>query len=404
MSTKIEGSLEFDLGRYEAPEAPSSSSSPPSDLLRTPLGWKAPTPSVTREEFENAWDRLHGNLPVDTEVNAAADALVHKIMAEYENYQGLHVGPNENPKIEGKATYNRQDSINMTISGAGINDAGGTSAPLPLEVRAEEDSASGQFKEIGLWGFPDQIAYRGNLDATTSAGTTDGQLDTDGDSGNYHDGTHSVTVPSDMSHTQIELVRLKNVMNQECWLMQGTVESSQIVNTFSSGGFEVVVTDSEWTATLDERDVDFEKRVQALADEPIPSPLTWDYIDRFHARWQSLRNSGKLTDYRLCVLKDLDRKAVAITVAGLQELLNEFPKVRDMDSACAALTVVEAALERILPLVRQLQLEGINCPLTDLWSEVVSKEMRDLVKTPWPENIPSKNSVALPAGTSTGTG
>jgi hypothetical protein len=75
-----------------------------------------------------------------------------------------------------------------------------------------------------------------------------------------------------------------------------------------------------------------------------------------------------------------------------------------MDSACAALTVVEAALERILPLVRQLQLEGINCPLTDLWSEVVSKEMRDLVKTPWPENIPSKNSVALPAGTSTGTG
>jgi hypothetical protein len=325
-------------------------------------------------------------------------------LAEYENYQGLHVGPNENPKIEGKATYNRQDSINMTISGAGINDAGGTSAPLPLEVRAEEDSASGQFKEIGLWGFPDQIAYRGNLDATTSAGTTDGQLDTDGDSGNYHDGTHSVTVPSDMSHTQIELVRLKNVMNQECWLMQGTVESSQIVNTFSSGGFEVVVTDSEWTATLDERDVDFEKRVQALADEPIPSPLTWDYIDRFHARWQSLRNSGKLTDYRLCVLKDLDRKAVAITVAGLQELLNEFPKVRDMDSACAALTVVEAALERILPLVRQLQLEGINCPLTDLWSEVVSKEMRDLVKTPWPENIPSKNSVALPAGTSTGTG
>jgi hypothetical protein len=80
MSTKTEGSLEFDLGRYEAPGAPSSSSSPPSDLLRTPLGWKAPTPSVTREEFEKAWDRLHGNLPVDTEVNAAADALVQKII------------------------------------------------------------------------------------------------------------------------------------------------------------------------------------------------------------------------------------------------------------------------------------------------------------------------------------
>jgi hypothetical protein len=379
-STKIEGSLEFDLGRYEAPEAPNPSSSPPSDL-RTPLGWKAASPSpaastsptgwattsVTREEFEKACGVLHETLPADTEVTDEAIALAKKIMAQTEgNYQGLSVGPNENPKIEGKATYNRQDSI--SISGVG-HESGGTSAPATLEVRAEGDQ---DFKEIGLWGFPDQMAYGYN----GVAGGNPVGIDIDGGLGNWYANNHSGTVTSDVSHSQTELVSL-NVVNQECWLMQGTVE-----NRFSSAGFEAVVTDSEWTATLDERDVDFEKRVQALADEPIPSPLTWDYVNHFNGQWQSLRNSGKLTNYRLCVLKDLDRKAVAITVAGLQELLNDFPKVRDMDSACAALTVVSAALERILPLVRRLQLEGIQCPLiaNNEWLEVVNKELRDLVK------------------------
>ena len=421
-NTKLEGSLEFDLARYEAPFIPSPA--PPSDLLRRPLVW-AWSPEATREARRQAWKSLIEELSAEgTDVyltedrekileetteeddetteedddalgNAVAQRIFEETLAEDDdaqkitakttaeddgNYQGLKVGPNDNPKIKGKATYNRQDSINMTTSGGSINDSGSTSAPLPLEVRAEEDSASGEFKEIGLWGFPDQMAYGGNVEATTSGGTTQGQLDIDGGTGNYHDGTRSVTVTSDVSPPPLTALVTLNVVHQECGLMQGTVQSSQLVNTFGSAGFEAVVTDSEWTATLDEQDVDFEQSVKALADEPIPSPLTWDYIDHFQAQWQSLRKSGKLTDYRLCVLSDLDAKAVAITVAGLQELLNDFPKVRDMDNACHAITVVDAALERIFPLVRRLQLEGISCPDTDSWTDVVNKEMQDLVK------------------------
>lgn len=389
MHMKTEGSLEFDLARYEAPETVHYPS--PSSLLRKPLRPKPAMPdhvdidhipSVTR-------DPSRGDFPAPTEVNAQAAAFVQKTMAEAEgNYQGLNIGKHENAKIKGEATYSCQTSANISMPGV-KNDAKGTFAPMQLEVRAQEDPASGQFKEIGLWGFRDQLtsAFQGKADIASSDSETHGQADIHGGSLNYHGytvdstGKHSFssTTAASMPHEQIGLVRL-NVLSQECWLMQGTVNTQQMRNASGSGGFGAVVTESEWSATLDERDVDFESRAKALADEPIPSPLTWDYIDHFTAQWLSLRKSGKLTDYRLCVLSDLDRKGVEITVAGFRELVKDFPKVRDMGDACAAMTIVGAALERILPLERRLELQGIECPLTDSWREVVNNEMRKLVK------------------------
>ena len=388
MHIKTEGSLEFDLARYEAPETVHYP--PLSDPQRKPLRPKPAmrdrvdidhTPSVTR-------DPSLGDFPAPTGGKAEIEASVQKVMAEAEgDYQGLNVGKHENGKIKGKATYNSQTSANFTMPGL-KNDANGNFAPLQLEVRGEEDPASGQFKEIGLWGFRDQLAssFRGGSDIATSDSETHGQAEIRAGSLNYHGytvdstGKHnfSATTAASMTHEQIGLVRL-SVLSQDCWLMQGTV-NSQMRNASSSGGFGAVVAESEWSATLDERDVGFEKRVKALADEPIPSPLTWDCIDHFTAEWLSLRKSGKLTDYRLCVLSDLDRKGVEITVAGFRELVKDFPKVRDMGNACAAITVVGAALERILPLKRRLELEGIECPLTNSWGEVVNNEMRELVK------------------------
>jgi hypothetical protein len=370
MHIKTEGSLEFELGRYEAlPDVPHPS--PPHYLLRTPL--KAP---------------LLGDFPVPTEANAEIEASIEKALAEAEgNYQGLHVGKYENAKIEGKATYSAQTSANISMPGL-KNDAKGTFAPMELEVRAEEDPASGQFKEIRLWGFRDQLtsAFQGVVDVAGADSQSHDQADFHGGSLNNHGytvdstGKHnfSATTAASMPHEQIGLVRL-NVVSQDCWLMQGTVNSQRMGNA-SNAGFGAVVTESEWSATLDERDVGFERSVKALADEPIPSPLTWDYIEHFTAQWMSLRKSGKLTDYRLCVLKDLDRKGVEITVAGVRELVKDFPKVHDMGNACAAMTVVGAALQRILPLERRLELEGIECPLTNSWREVVNSEMRELVK------------------------
>jgi hypothetical protein len=177
----------------------------------------------------------------------------------------------------------------------------------------------------------------------------------------------------------VRMLRLK-VEQQECWEMKGTVDSSEMTRDFNGAGMQVSVTGSKWSATIDQRDVNFEKRVQAIVAEPVPHPLTGDYVDSFHQRWQALRK-GKLDNYHLCILKDLDWKANTIYLAALSELLKDFPKVRSMNNACTAVHVVMAAsLQRILTLARRLQLMGVDCPLVSAWPEVVSKEMHELVK------------------------
>jgi len=389
---KMEGNLEFELARHQEPEQPKTP--PPSDPLRTPLGAKpaasgARSASFSKEDFEKAWDRLAGNLPADTEVNAEADALAKAIMAEYQgNYEGLYVGPGEPAKVQGNADYNLTASLDIHIPGLQIAEPMGTKEPASLEVRGEEDFESNQFKDIWLWGDPAQIKFGANFDITTPDSNAVGQANLQGGNLNYHavatdaDGHRTETSGNrsgDIPGGKRGLIHLK-VLDQDCWQLKGTVDTSELQKQLASGPFRMVVTDTEWIATLDERDVDFEKQVQELAAEPIPSPLTWDFIDRFNQRWQTLRKSGKLTDYRLCVLKDLDRQAVRITVAGLRELLHDFPEVRDMNNACAAITVINAALQRILPLVRRLQLEGVDCPLADNVETVVGNEMQKLAK------------------------
>ncbi len=389
---KMEGKLEFDLARHEEPEQPKTT--PPSDPLRTPLGSKpasSPGPkgtSVSAEDLAKAWDRLNGTLPADTEVNAEADALAKAIMAEYQgNYQGLYVGPGQPGKIQGDADYSLTASLDLHIPGLKFAEPMGTKEPLPLEVRGEEDLESNQFKDIWLWGDPAQAKFGATFDIATQNSSATGQVDLQSGTLDYHavatdaDGHRTTTSGNrsgDIPGGKRGLIRLK-VLAQDCWRLSGTVDTSEIAKAMASGGFRLVVTDTEWIATLEERDVDFEKQVQALVSEPIPSPLTWDYVERFNQRWQALRKSGKLTDYRLCVLKDADRKGVEITVAGLRELLRDFPKVRDMN-ACAAMTVVTAALQRILPLIRRLQLEGVDCPLADSLNQVASNELQKLAK------------------------
>jgi hypothetical protein len=217
-----------------------------------------------------------------------------------------------------------------------------------------------------------------------------GQINLDGNgNGSYqatgeHDGhqadsSGSLTGrPSDPVEAKKKLIRLK-LQSTDCWQVGGVVDEQTLKQQFAGQGFDVAIKESEWIAVIDERDIDFEKRVEALVAEPIPNELSWEYWFRFDSQVAALRDSGKKTDYRLCVLRDLDRKWVRIALSAVRTWLNDYPKVSDMN-ACAAITVLGEANRRIIKLGRRLEFSGLDCPLLGKWQDLTEAELQKLTK------------------------
>jgi len=186
----------------------------------------------------------------------------------------------------------------------------------------------------------------------------------------------SVTVgPIGQGPTSKGKIALLSVDESNCSEMSGKVAfSDQILQSTAAYGIHYNTLSSEWKAELDERDQAFEDRAEELASEPVPAMLDQAYIDHFRDAWLQLRGSGKISNYRHCVLKKLEHKFVILNAAALRMLLKSFPKASDG----ATCHVFAAAFLRILPIVRLLQLYGASaedCPLADEWTELAQREI-----------------------------
>src|SRR5207249_2332890 len=133
------------------------------------------------------------------------------------------------------------------------------------------------------------------------------------------------------------------------------------------------VLSSEWTAELDEKDEEYERKVDALAGEPIPAELDWGYVDRFTKAWEQLRPKPA-TGYRRCVFHRLEQKFVRIDRAALRVFTKEFPRP-DQGATCA---VMRAAVERMMPFLRTLQLYGGDCPEIEQANAAISQGFQSL--------------------------
>jgi len=82
--------------------------------------------------------------------------------------------------------------------------------------------------------------------------------------------------------------------------MKGTVDTD-IVKSLESAGMQVQNIQSEWIATLQERDMEFENVVERFAQEPIPANLTWDYVNNAREASSSASYSWKTRATSSCV-------------------------------------------------------------------------------------------------------
>lgn len=293
----FEGDLVFDLGRQELDDAPPPV--PPPRAIRRPLRPPAaprsgpPDPAAVEAVNEAA------------SVEAALAAALNQADPGH-----LYIPPSENPRVEGTSNVSVDARFQHVAPEGQLTGQVGTKRTMPFEVRGEESSRTGTFDELTLWGTQDQAAFAGGFNFVTPDARGTGNLDFS-DSGatgsvtaedkrgsiskdvNISTGGAGTPPPGEDKYQRerrefdeaydrlfgkpekkVQMLTL-TVTSTDCFLLRGTVRAEQFEAQLKQQGAVLVVKESEWMATLQEREPDFEKRVQSLAAEPIPSPLTW---------------------------------------------------------------------------------------------------------------------------------
>jgi hypothetical protein len=389
-----EGELSFDLGRAEGEDDPPAPPPPPPPRRR-PLSVKPPTSSALPPEmFVDCCndEQAAAILAATQEREAANEAEVQRVLQWYADNlppNHLYIQPGKNAIIQGTATSRMQTTFGGAMAGnVAMRGSGQGNAPVDYEIKGEETDPEVGFTEIELWGIPGLMDFSGSNMVTAPGGSGQASVTMDrggmrgrtvGTDDRGHTATADYSGANPMTPGEKTKFAALKIESRECWELRGTVDESILKERHQTNGVGIRVIASEWSATLDERDEEWEKQVDQLAAEPIPAELTWEYIDNFKDRWFALRGIGRLvmSDYKRCILKKLEDKFIRINVAALQVYVDNFPKA-DENATCG---VMRAALQRMLPIMQLLQLYGLgDCPLIERAWTTAEGEMQLLVQ------------------------
>lgn len=237
-------------------------------------------------------------------------------------------------------------ALNYGFQGSGISTGGSMTV-------GGNGTMNGQYSEHDSGGSGTgtlQVGSGGQANSHSVYTSNDGKTDT-------HDVTVSDPTAARDSNKAEEILHL-TIEVRECGFMKGKIDTSKIPSTMP-GGSQVKIQKAEWSATLEERDVEFENAVRAFVDEPMPQTLTWDYVSAVTSRLDAFR-AQKNSDYGRCVLARTQSKFIDLMLQALRTLNESYPK------RCEGATdaVMAAANERLLGLLRPVQLLGIreDCP------------------------------------------
>ena len=405
--TRIEGDLDFALGRQQLddPPAPPPPPPPPPERKRKPLRAPPAAPSPGQPASSAASPAAPPPEPPNQ-----LQVAVARVEADY---NGLYVPPGKGAQLQGISNLTMGVEVNATVSASRLDGDFKTKRPVQLEVIGEEDPKTAKFEEIGLWGAEGLTSLSGNFLATDRDSRVSGNADISASGASGHAVAESkdrrdevdfssrsparelppgVDQETDSERERREFdeaydrlfgppkqkmkyVTLK-VDSTECWLMRGTVDTTEMAASLAQWGATMVVKESEWMVTLDERDPAFEERVEELAAEPIPGRLTWDSIRSFNDRSRALLREAN-SDYKRCAARGLEEKFIRMNVAALQSVVDEFSGSNE-GATCA---VLSGAMEKILTQIRVLQLYGLgDCSVIKEAESKMENLVQDRVK------------------------
>lgn len=395
------GDLDFELGRHELDDNPPPAPPPPPprrNPLRPPS--KPPTgawPSDRAKpgQFKNNEEQVAAYWAAEEKRIRNNEALAEKRLEEIKRKlppAHLYVSKSDKPKIEGKTIGKIETRITGGVAGVKVDSKGQSTDDLEFRVEGEERNPEEGFKDLSVKGPRSQIGYAFQVTAESKDGRAKhtGRV---GPGGAYSGhstgevkgrrGESDFSKPGSGSGDNAPLVQLARLFvenKSECATMEGKVDESDIRRMLKAGipGADIRVIESKWQAKLEERDEGLEKKVDALASQPIPDELTWEYIDSFAQSFAELRSEAQpMTDYKQCLFRQLETKFIQIQLAGIKTLTNNFPKAKDG----ATCVVMRAMMERILEHERVLQLYGAGaCPEVQNAEAVANNELIELLK------------------------
>jgi len=324
------------------------------------------------------------------------------------------------PQIRGTAKFSMTAELRYQRQGDRVSgDVASSDRP---ELRVQEELSDFKDKIVALVGFGDPARFRVGMPfagQTAAGNSVSGKMNMDGRGtysgrisgrsprGGYsdadvanpgqgrssihaegrtddgkpfkYDATAPTAAPGPSGERQVLRLELRE---RDCWLMKGSVDTKEMEQSFQAAGISVEIIESEWTATLEQRDVAFEQAVERFVRAPIPANMTWQYVDGIAAEFERLRGSTP-TDYRSCVLASAQTKLLRVQVAALKVYLDSYPKV----SQGATPPVLGAANVRILGILQRLQFLGIECQLATAARKMIDEQAQK-AWAKWPDYDP----------------
>jgi hypothetical protein len=292
--------------------------------------------------------------------------------------------------IHGTGHGEQKAQIRGNVRGQSFNEIEQSHRDIEFAIEGKEREPDFQFKKLELRRAPGQIGFSAKQEITGPDGRATGTM-TGSESGDYTAHIHSERngkvldkntsskVASDASNgssskkvTWFEL----NAEHISCATMMGKIDRDVFEAKFKASGMTAHVVDSNWAATYNDRDLQFEQKVTEVMNR-VPNPPSIKVLERLAQQFSELRGDPKsASDYHLCVLQPLMDKIIRSSVILMRQEAQRVDRLQ-----ISSLDDLKPELITIMSLYRIMQLMGAGeCPLAKDLAQLIQKKAREKVK------------------------
>jgi hypothetical protein len=319
--------------------------------------------------------------------------------------------------IDGKGSGNMIFTMSLGLGDSYFKQTNSTPKSVEFEIKEKEEAPDWVFRRLDLMAEPDAASDQ-RVDQTMTSSDTQYSGTTKVDkAGNYstegtlknpdtnlavnangtkaqesssvhgtaarhptnlsHSGSTESTLPTGGTQQKIVWFRF-GIENTTCTTMTGSVDPELLAKRLEPHGVSFTNLTAYWSATFEDVDPEFERKVQELLAKPIPSkPNSADVRDLANEYLALRGREDTGQDYRLCVLKPVLRKIIKGYLALMR---HELAYVRWLP-ASTGFAEINSAMIRAQEAVRFLQLmQAPDCDLERQLIEAMQAKAREAVK------------------------